>query len=242
MAAMVKGVEIECLPELVGYLKDQITKFGVNIRLGKKVDARVVEKIKPDAVILATGGVPVMPEIPGIDNRKVISGEKLHRKLRFYLGFLGPVALRRLTRFWLPIGKRVVVIGGAIQGCELAEFLVKRGRSVTIVDTGEVLGEGMIHHLRQQLILWFEQKGVTMMTGVKYEEITDEGLTLLTREGERKTIEADTIIPALPLAPNTALMESLEGKVPEIYAIGDCNQPRLIVDAIRDGLRTGLTI
>ncbi len=242
MAAMVKGVEIECLPELVGYLKNQITKFGVNIKLGKKVDASVVDKIKPDAVVLATGGILAVPEIAGIDNRRVISVEKLHRRLRFFLRFLGPVVMRWLTGFWLPVGKRVIVIGGAIQGCELAEFLVKRGRKVTIMETGEALGEGMIQHLRQQLILWFEQKGVTMMTGVEYKEITDKGLTVLTKEGERKTIEADTIIPALPLVPNTALMESLEGKVPEIYAIGDCSQPRLIVDAIRDGLRTGLTI
>jgi len=186
--------------------------------------------------------IPTIPEIPGINNRKVISVDELHRKLKFYLRFLGPVTLRWLTKFWLPIGKRVIVIGGEIQGCELAEFLVKRGRQVTIVHTGEALGEGMIMHLRQQLIMWFEQKGVKMMTGVKYEEITDKGLTLLTREGERQTLEADTIVPALPLTPNTELLESLKAKVPEIYAIGDCHQPRLIVDAIRDGLRTGHNI
>ena len=242
MAALVKGVEIEPLPKLVRYLKNQITKLGVKINLGKEVNALLVEKIKPDAVVLATGGIPTVPEIPGINNRKVISVGELHRKLKFYLRVLGPVALRWLTKFWLPIGKRVIVIGGEIQGCELAEFLVKRGRQVTIVHTGEALGEGMIMHLRQQLIMWFEQKGVKMMSGVKYEEITDKGLTLLTREGERQTLEADTIVPALPLTPNTALLESLKGKVPEIYAIGDCNQPRLIVDAIRDGLRTGHNI
>ena len=81
-----------------------------------------------------------------------------------------------------------------------------------------------------------------MMSGVKYVEITDQGLTIITREGKKQTIEADSIIPAVPLAPDTGLWKSLEGKVPEIYAIGDCREPRLIVDAIADGSRIARAI
>jgi thioredoxin reductase len=77
-----------------------------------------------------------------------------------------------------------------------------------------------------------------MLTGVKYEEITDKGLTLVDKDGKRRTIEADTIITALPLTPNTELAEKLRGVVPEVYMVGDCKEPRLIVDAIRDGLQT----
>ena len=66
-------------------------------------------------------------------------------------------------------------------------------------------------------------------------EITDKGLTVITREGERQIFEADNIIPAVPLRSNTGLLKSLEGKVSEIYAIGDCKGSRLIVDAIADG-------
>jgi pyruvate/2-oxoglutarate dehydrogenase complex dihydrolipoamide dehydrogenase (E3) component len=68
-----------------------------------------------------------------------------------------------------------------------------------------------------------------------YEAITAKGLNIVTQEGERQTIEADTIIPAIPLTPNTKLLKSLEGKVPEIYAIGDGWEPRLIPDAVADG-------
>ena len=80
------------------------------------------------------------------------------------------------------------------------------------------------------------------MTGVKYVEITDKGLTIVTKEGERQTIEADTILPAVPFSPNTELFKAMEGKVPEIYAIGDCSEPRLIIDAIADGYRIGVCI
>jgi thioredoxin reductase len=76
-----------------------------------------------------------------------------------------------------------------------------------------------------------------MMAGVKYEEITDQGLVIMTKEGERQTISADTIVPAVPLKPNTELFRSLEGKIPEVYLIGDCNDPQVIIDAVAAGYR-----
>jgi 2,4-dienoyl-CoA reductase (NADPH2) len=235
LAALVKGLEIEDLPGMVRYLKIQISKLGVKTNLGKEVDVSAIEEIKPDVVILATGGIPAVPEITGINKRSVISTPDLHRKLKFYLRFLGPRTLRWLTKFWMPVGKRVVIIGGGLHGCELAEFLVKRGRKVTIMDTAEAIGEGMIDFRLGLALDWFHKKGVTMITQVKDMEITDRGLVITTKEGDRQTIEADSIVPATPLAPNTGLLKGLEGKVPEIYAIGDCNEPRLIVDAIADG-------
>ena len=81
-----------------------------------------------------------------------------------------------------------------------------------------------------------------MIGGVKYVEVTDKGLTIITREGNRQTIEADSIVPALPLTPNNGLLKSLEGKVPEIYTVGDCKEARLIADAIGEGDRTARTI
>jgi 2,4-dienoyl-CoA reductase (NADPH2) len=235
MAAMVKGTEIEDLPALVRYFKGQLTQLGVKIRLGTEVNPSVIEEIKPDAVILAAGGIPVLPDIPGINGRNVVSAAELHRSLKNYLRFLGLGLLRWLTKFWMPIGKRVVVIGGGITGCELAEFLVRRGRKVTIVDIVNEMGEGLGPEKRMRLLSWFSTKGVVMMTGVKYEEITDEGLVITDKEGKRQTIIADTIVPAIPLNPNTELLKSLEGKVAEIHTIGDCSEPGMIKDAIADG-------
>ena len=65
---------------------------------------------------------------------------------------------------------------------------------------------------------------------------------MFNKEGQKQTIEADTIIPALPLTPYTALYENLKGKVPEVYAIGDCQEPLLIVDAISKGMETARLI
>lgn len=242
IAALVKGVEIEDLPALVRYLRTQITKLGVKVELGKEVDLALVEKIKPDVVVVATGGTLTTLEIPGINKSNVVRSSDLHPRVEIFLRFLSPRLLRWLTRFWMPVGKRVVIVGGLIQGCEVAEFLVKRGRDVTIAETSNQLGIGIPDVNRVRLLRWLAEKGVTMLSEVRYEEITDKGLTLITKEGERHTIAADTILIATPPKPNTELLKILEGKVPEIYLIGDCKEPKLIVDAIDDGSRIGRTV
>jgi 2,4-dienoyl-CoA reductase (NADPH2) len=239
MAALVKGTEIEDLPLLVRYLETQINKLGVKVNLGQEVTLRLIDEVRPDAVILATGGLPTVPDIPGISRGNVISGAELHRKVKRYLKRFGPERLRSLTKLWLPVGKRVVIIGGDIQGVELAEFLVKRGRKVTVLEAGDRLGRAVPSTNRAHLLPWLEQKGVEMLTGVKYEEITDRGLIITDKEGKKRLIEADTIVPALPLTPNTGLYDSLKGrKNLKVHAVGDCREPRLIVDAIGDGWRT----
>jgi len=132
-----------------------------------------------------------------------------------------------------------VVIGGAIHGCQLAEFLIKRRRRVTIVHSGEALAEGIPLEDQMRLLPWFDRKGIPRYTGVKYEEITDEGLVITTREGERKTLKADTYIVALPMLPNTEGVKELGHQAKETYAIGSCVRSGLMVDAVGDGARLG---
>jgi 2,4-dienoyl-CoA reductase (NADPH2) len=243
LAAMVKGFEREDTLSLIRYLRIQVAKLGVDIRLGKEANQSVIEEIKPGVLIIAGGGVHDIPEVPGINRRNVVTSKALHRKLKSYLRFFGPRVLRWLTNFWMPLGKRVVIMGGNIQGCQVAQFLVKRGRKVTIVDTAKEIGDGLLEiFVKPFLLNWLAEKEVTMMTEVNYEEITDKGLVITTKKGRRQTIEADTIVTAMPLLPNTELLKSLKGRVREIYSIGDCNEPHLIVNAIADGSRIARVI
>jgi 2,4-dienoyl-CoA reductase (NADPH2) len=234
VAAIVKGSHPENLPLLIEYFERQMDKLGVKVHLGEEADPSIVEREKPDVVFVAQGGTPAVPEIPGIDRPNVVAGGELHKRLKALLRFFGPDTLRSLTKLYMPIGKRVVIIGGGIQGCELGEFLTKRGRKVTIVEKDEMMGQGLPMIMAEHLLAWFERKGVVLMPGVReYVEITDKGLTIIDREGKKRTIEADTVVPALPLIRNTALFERLEGKTYEVYAIGDCREPGLIVDAVK---------
>jgi 2,4-dienoyl-CoA reductase (NADPH2) len=243
LAALVKGFDREDMLGLVRYLKTQVTKLGVDVRLGKGVNRAVVKEVKPDVLVIAAGGTHDIPQIAGINGRNVVTSQALHQKLKGFLRFFSPRVLRWLTNFWMPIGKKVVVIGGNIQGCQTAELLVRRGRKVTIVDTAKELGDGLLEvFIKPHLLGWLEEKGVAMMSGVKYEKITDKGLTVTTKEGKKQTFKADTIVTSLPLLPNTGLLKSLEGSAPEVYAIGDGKEPNLVVDAIAAGSRLARAI
>lgn len=242
IAALVNDAELPDLVDLVRYFTVQLAGLGVTVRLGKEVDSRVIAEYKPDAIVLAAGGIHGTLDVPGINGHNVVSSAALHKMLKPYRRLLGPEALNRLTKFWMPIGKRVVIMGGAIQGCELAEFLVKRNRKVTIVDTGEDPGRGMTVDNQRRLLRWLDEKGTVILTRVRYEEITNKGLVVTDKEGKRTTIESDTIIPILPLQPNTGLIKSLEKAAPEFYPVGDCREPRLIADAISDGWEIACTI
>jgi 2,4-dienoyl-CoA reductase (NADPH2) len=235
IAAMVKEHERENVLEQIQYLKRQINKLGVVVRLGTEVSPSLIDEVKPDAVILATGGLPAVPAIAGIEGRKVVSGYRIHRMLKTYMRFFSVGLLAWLTRIWMPVGKRVVIIGGAIHGCQLAEFLVRRGRRVTIVDEAAKLGDGLLTDDPDRLFKWLKKKGAVMMAGVRYEEVTDAGLVVTTGDGRRVTIEADTIITALPFQADKSIAATLGKNGLPIYQIGDSRNPGLMPDAIADG-------
>ena len=239
MAALVKGTEIFDLRELVGYFHGQLDKLGVKVRTGQEFTPALADATKPDVIVVAAGGVPDSPDIPGIDGGNVLAAAELRDKAKLALRLLGPKSLGRVTKSWLPVGKRVVIVGGGIQGCETAEFLVKRGRKVTIVEATDRVGMEIVMLQRILLLPWLEKKGAEILKEVTYDRITDEGMTVTGKDGVQRTIEADTILITVPLKPNRGLAESLKGSAPEVHVLGDCRQPGLIIDAIADGFVTG---
>jgi 2,4-dienoyl-CoA reductase (NADPH2) len=245
-AAAIKGTELEDLPEIVKWFKTQLKKLGVKIHLRKMIDSSKIITEKPDAVVVALGAVPKYPDIPGLDSPNVINTRTLYRLVKFVLRFFSPRFSNWFTKIWTPagwnpfkpIGKRVVIIGGAIQGLELGEFMAKRRRKVTIVEPSDELGDMLIPEFTNRLLIWFRKKGVKTYAGVKLVEINKEGLKIITKEGEEKTLAGDHIIP-IGFARNVGLYEELQGKVPELYAIGDCDYPAIIPDAIAAGWKIG---
>ena len=239
LASMVKGFEIEDLPSFLRFFRTQIKKLGVDVKLHKEFDASAVAEAKPDVIVLAAGGNPTLPDVPGLDGKNVIKTNDLYGILKLFIRLVGPKMLRDLTRIWMPVGKKVVIIGGAIQGCQLGEYLIKRGRKVTIVETGDEMGQWLVPERKIRLFYWFDKKGVERLTGVKLVEITKKGLTVVTKEGQTRLLEADNVMPVLPFSPNKGMLESLKGMVPEVYAIGDCDDPAVIPDATKAGWRVG---
>lgn len=219
-AAIPPRKEIE---PLIGYYETQLKKLGVKVEMGREASLSLLEEAKPEEVVVATGVVPIRPEIPGIERARVASAtDVLTGKAQ--------------------VGQRVLVIGGEMVGCETAEFLADQGKNVTITRRSSRLLSKMMPILRRRLLDRLRQKRVRTLTGVKYEEWTDEGLVITTSEGKRDVLEADDIVIAAGAQPNTALAEQLKGKVPAIHLAGDCVEPRRIADAIGDGFRIGRTL
>jgi len=241
LASMLKDIETDELIAVIRYMERQIRKAGVTVKLNTEVTPVLIAELKPDVVVIAAGGVDSAMDIPGVNGRNVVTSAKLHDQLKFYSRFFGPKTMARLTKVWMPIGKNVVVMGGTIHGCELAEFLIKRGRKVTIVHTGTEIGEGMTGDDKFQFMRWIAGKNIPVITGAVIEKITDTGLIII-NGGKEQPIKADTIAFALPLQSNHALQQQLDEKLTEIYAIGDCNEPHLIADAIAGGSKIGHSI
>lgn len=243
-AAIIKGGRTDNLNDAIEYYRTQLKRLGVKVYLGEEVNVNLVNKVHPDVVILAIGRKPVVDEILVKSGARVVSTEQLKHRAKRLVELLGPRIISALTKVFLPIGEKVVVVGGDLAGLETAEFLAKRGRQVTIVDEAEQLGEGMLIPWLIRIIPWMEAKNIGTFTGVKYEEITSKGITITTKDSQRKTIEADTIIVITRYEKNTDLYQALEGILPELHLIGDAksDQPGYIVGAIHDGARAGLAI
>ena len=233
LAGLIKGLEVEDLPSLLAYLKVQMDKYGVKVQTGKEATVENITAMKPDAVILATGGILNSPMVEG-DPTKVVTTPELHRRVKPWLRLFGTRFLGWATHYYLPMGKRVVVIGAGLHGMEVAEFLAKRGRKVTIVEPTDHIGEGMIDFRMGLTMDWLPTKGVDIITEAKNIKVTTNGLSY-EKDGKPHEIDADTVMPTAPLLANDKLYKALDGKVPELYLIGDGKESGMIVHAVRSG-------
>jgi NADPH-dependent 2,4-dienoyl-CoA reductase/sulfur reductase-like enzyme len=201
----------------IKWLSAQARKAGVKIELGREVTPALVEELKPDVVIVATGGVPLIPaDIPGIDRPNVVTAhDVLTEKVR--------------------CGPKVVVLGGNAVGCEVADWLGLYRKDVTIIEMVDDVALDLNLFSRAFLLERLAKWGVNLLTGARVKEITDAGVVVV-RNGQEETIGgADSIVLALGVKSVNELAEQLKGKVAEIHVIGDAKEPRKAWDAIQEG-------
>jgi len=201
--------------KVVKYLDGQVRKLPIELRLNTAVTTALVDEIKPDVVVLAAGGMAPVLEVPGGNGVNVLDLHDI-RKLLF------------------PQTKRVAIIGGGFVGCELAVTLLGRGKKVSIIEGSKRIGAdvGMFHRW-----VWMKQlreAGARLETEASMVEVTDRGVKI-SRAGSTDFVEADIVVLAGGLEPNTELAEVLSGRGPVFYPIGDCAQPGKLMEAIASG-------
>jgi NADPH-dependent 2,4-dienoyl-CoA reductase/sulfur reductase-like enzyme len=207
----------------IDYLISQVEKAGVEVKLNTDATAEIVMKGNPDAVVIATGGTPAMPDIPGIDKPNVVTAQDvLSGKAK--------------------AGQNVVIIGGGMVGCETGHYLVEQGKTVTIIEILKRMANDMFFMARRRLIYGLRSKKVNLLASATCEEIEEGSVQVTTAEGKKETIPADTVVIAVGYKANDQLYKDLEGKVSEIYCIGNSSEPRRILEATSEGYRTGLAL
>lgn len=204
--------------DLIKYFSTQIKKLGVTVELKKEATPDLIKQMKPDVTIIATGATPVIPEIPGISRKKVITAPELLLSKE-------------------EIVDPVVVVGGGVVGCETSLYLAQKGNRIKILEILDSIATDMFSANRMYLLKLIADTNVGTITGAKILEITEEGV-LFQGKGGKDFVEANTIVLAVGLRPNKQLLEILGNDVSEVYAIGDCVKPRKVYNAIREGFRT----
>ncbi|MFH1169148.1 MAG: FAD-dependent oxidoreductase [Chloroflexota bacterium] len=205
------------------YLAHRIQQLQVSVVLGKEATPETVLELSPDAVVVACGSKPLIPRIKGMDKKR-------------------PVPYTEILSGRAKAGRRVIVIGGGVTGCETAEFLAQDGHSVTVVEVMPVLASEILPAYARLLLQQLEEKGVQTFTAVQDEAITEKGMDIVDRHGQHVSLAAEDIVVACGMAAERSLFRSLEGRVPELYEVGDCVRPRRIYEATSEGASAGLNI
>jgi NADPH-dependent 2,4-dienoyl-CoA reductase/sulfur reductase-like enzyme len=216
--------EKDDLKNLLNYFKVQLTKTGVKVELNKEATPDSVKKFAPDAVIVAVGSTPFIPDIPGVKGSNVLTYQEV------------------LSEQKKP-GKKVVVAGGGYVGCETSLFLAKRGVDVTLVfRSTEPALDVKYWMFRKYYQDKMKANNVKIMPQVKYGQITPKGLSLTDKEGKEVFLEADNIVLATGSKAEKALGEALKGKYLEFFEVGDCIEPRRIREAIEEAIWAAVSL
>ena len=207
----------------LAWQQNQLRKYNVNVHFNTELTVEIVEKEAPDAVIVATGGEPIVPDIPGKDKPNVVHANDV---------LLGNVN----------VGHRVIVIGGGMVGSETADHLANHGKEVTIVEMLPDIAIDEEAAVRYFLMKDLHDNGVKIFVNAPVKEILDDGVISEIDGAETKIGPADTIVMAIGAKSVNNLTKELEGEVPLVLTIGDALKVRKALEAVEEGYRAGLAV
>jgi 2,4-dienoyl-CoA reductase-like NADH-dependent reductase (Old Yellow Enzyme family)/thioredoxin reductase len=201
------------LRSLIRFQKKQIEKFGVRCHLGHEVKTKDVQEFNPDVVVLATGSLPVIPPVEGIDNNIALTYEDVLNA--------SP-----------PPFKKAVVIGGGATGLEIALHLAEYGCRVSVVEMLAKIGNGLESMTKKILLRRLKEHNVKIMTESKLIRVESTGAVVAHSDGTELLIEAERVIFATGTRPCNRLYDKVKSLGYETHQIGDCLEARSAKAAI----------
>lgn len=243
--------------DFVEWLKDQLNELDVDVRLDTRASVETIRDLAPDAVIVATGAIRRAPDVPGKELPHVHDGASLRALLlgeaeegvsskaslaqRLAIGTARAVGMtrsadlvRKASKLWMPVGERVVIIGGELVGLELAEFLHERDRHVVVVDSEPQFGRGLSPARRQVMLGQMPLDGIALYEGASAIRIGAKAVSFSSEAGEAIEVPADTVIIAKGAEPNSGLFDELKAAGFDAHMVGDCQGVGYILGAVRN--------
>jgi len=218
----VSGYKKEIL-NLIRFQKSQIEKYGVQCHLNQKATLETVLSQKPDVIVLATGSVPTMPPIEGIEKDIVV-----------------PIA--EVLNGAQPAPKKTAVIGGGPTGCEVALHLAEHGCGVVLIEMLSKIGNRLETMTRKIFLEKLKEFGVQMLADTRLLRVEDRGVTVADKDGNERFLDVERVVVTTGNRPDNALYEQLKPLGCEIHQIGDCLEPRSAKAAIYEGAVLGRAI
>lgn len=192
--------------DLTGAIRNWIVlceKNGVKVQTNTDVTPEFLKECKADAVILATGSTPLILPIKGLSES-------------------GYITAQDMLEGKASIGKRALVVGGGMVGCEAAEFLAERGHEVAIVEMKNEIGADVVPETKPYLFANFEAHHVDLRPGAKVSEFFTDGVSYTSADGtEGEARGYDNVILAMGSRAYNPLEETIKEFVPEVYTIGE---------------------
>lgn len=215
------------LKMLLDWYKDQLTELSVKINLEREVEAKIINEVIPDVVIIAIGSTPIIPEIPGVATG--VENSNIVTCIDLLLGKKSP-------------GKEIVVVGGGLVGCESALWLAEKGLKITIVEMLPQVVLGLAPANRNMLLELLLKNGIKILTNTNVQKVADGKVIVVDNKFKQCSIPCDMVALAVGQKPRKQLYNSLANEFKEIYEIGDCKEPRNIHHSVWDGYAVGCLI
>ena len=211
-ANAIKGPH-ENLDNLRKYLIRQLEVKGVNVVTGKEVDTAFIQSEAPDVVILAAGGKRDTLGLESTTGTNVVAMDDLMSA---------------------EIGQNVVIVGGNAQAVDTAMYLLAKGKNVQIVtpEDSTLLGKGHSNWVKTFEVPAITAKGARIWQNATVKSVGDGEVVIDGGYAVDQTIACDTVIEAMDMLPNKDVLDGLSGI--ETYAVGDCEHPFNIAEAINN--------